>query len=70
MARSVPKIRRKCKQCGMLIEEPVSNCPGCGRRVSFNTLDQRLPGKRMRAMLHDDEKRVMTAPRRTTMSRS
>lgn len=46
----------------MLIDEPVANCPGCGRRVSFNTLDQRVPGKRARALLHDDEKRVMTAP--------
>ncbi len=62
MARSAPKIRRKCKQCGMLIDEPVANCPGCGRRVSFNTLDRRLPGKRMRALLHDDDKQVMTAP--------
>jgi hypothetical protein len=27
----------------------------------MNTLDRRLPGKRHRALLHDDEKRVMTA---------
>jgi hypothetical protein len=45
----------------MVIEEPVSNCPGCGRRVNLNTLDRRLPGKRRQALLQDDERRVMTA---------